>query len=53
MCDLMCNQYVETGVQNDDLGHIARGGVLIPDIFGVFPKAHDVSLCFLLHTILP
>ena len=33
MCDLVRDQHMKAGVQDDDLRHIARGGVLIADIF--------------------
>ena len=48
MCDLVRDQHMKTGIQNDDLRHIARGGVLVPDVFCVFPKPHDFHL---LHSI--
>ena len=41
MRDLVCNQHMKAGIQQDHLQHIARGGVLVPDVFGVCPKSHD------------
>ena len=33
MCNFVRYQHMETGVQNDDLRHIACGRVLVPDVF--------------------
>ena len=44
MCDLVRDQHMKAGVQDDDLRHIARGRVLIADIFCIFPKAHSSFL---------
>ena len=43
MRDFMRDQHMKTGVQNDDLRHIAGGGVLVPDIFCVLPQTHTQS----------
>ena len=40
MCNLVRDQHMKAGIQDNDLRHIARGGVFIADIFCIFPKAH-------------
>ena len=44
MCNLMRYQHMKAGVQDNNLRHIACGGVLIADIFCIFPKAHSPFL---------
>ena len=44
MCNFVRYQHMETGVQNDDLRHIACGRVLVPDVFCVCPKSHPTYL---------
>ena len=50
MCNFVRYQHMETGVQNDDLRHIACSRVLVPDVFCVCPKSHPtylISVCVL------
>ena len=44
MCNFVRYQHMETGVQNDDLRHIACSRVLVPDVFCVCPKSHPTYL---------
>ena len=44
MRNLVRDQHMKAGIQDNDLRHIARGGVFIADIFCIFPKAHSSFL---------
>ena len=42
--DFVRDQYMKAGIQDNDLRHIACGGVFIADIFCIFPKTHCLFL---------